>query len=78
LVPVRGAFTSVRDLEEAIHAYIAETNSEPKPFVSAKSADDILGSVASFRQRNSNLGHQANATPDGLRSGRLRPLLSPA
>jgi transposase len=29
----RGAFTSVGNLEEAIHAYIAGTNTEPKPFI---------------------------------------------
>jgi transposase len=29
----RGAFTSTDDLKEAIHACIAETNADPKPFV---------------------------------------------
>jgi len=52
-----GAFTSVGDLEEAILAYIAETNAEPKPFVWTKTADDILGSVARFCQRTCNSGH---------------------
>jgi transposase len=53
----RGAFTSVGDLEEAIHAYIAETNAEPKPFIWTKTADDILGSVARFCQQISNSSH---------------------
>jgi transposase len=53
----RGAFTSVGDLEEAIHAYIAETNAEPKPFIWTKTADEILGSVARFCQQISNSGH---------------------
>ncbi len=53
----RGAFTSVGDLEAAIHAYIAETNADPKPFVWTKTADEILASVARFCQRTSNSGH---------------------
>ena len=53
----RGAFTSTGELEAAIHAYIAETNAEPKPFVWTKTADDILGSIARFCQRTSNSGH---------------------
>ena len=36
----RGTFTSVADLEDAIHAYLVRHNADPKPFV--KSADDIL------------------------------------
>ncbi len=53
----RGAFTSTGDLEEAILAYIAETNADPKPFVWTKTADDILASVARFYQQTSNSGH---------------------
>jgi transposase len=52
----RGTFTSTNDLEAAIHAYIAETNTEPKPFVWTKTADDILSSIARFCQRTSNSG----------------------
>jgi transposase len=50
----RGVFTSAHDLEEAIHAYIAANNADPKPFVWTKSADAILTSVARFCQRISN------------------------
>jgi transposase len=53
----RGAFTSADDLERAILAYIAETNAAPRPFVRTKTADDILASVARFRQRTSNSTH---------------------
>ena len=53
----RGAFTSVGDLEEAIHAYIAETNTKPKPFVWTRTADDIPGSIARFCQQTSNSAH---------------------
>jgi transposase len=38
----RGAFSSVADLEDAIHDYLAEHNRAPKPFVWTKTADDIL------------------------------------
>lgn len=53
----RGAFTSIVNLEQTIHAYIAETNADPKPFVWTKSADHILASVARFCQRTSNSDH---------------------
>ena len=53
----RGAFTSTDHLEEAILAYIADTNADPKPFVWTKTADDILASVAKFCQRTSNSVH---------------------
>jgi transposase len=50
----RGVFTSVPELEDAIHAYIAASNADPKPFVWTKSADDILASISRFCQRTSN------------------------
>jgi len=53
----RGTFTSTDHLKEAILAYIAETNANPKPFVWTKTADDILASVARFYQRTSNSDH---------------------
>ncbi len=53
----RGVFTSTADLEAAIHAYIEQTNAEPKPFVWTRSADDVLASVARFCQRTSNSDH---------------------
>jgi transposase len=53
----RGVFTSTRELEDAIHAYIAANNADPKPFVWTRSADAILASVARFCQRISNSGH---------------------
>jgi transposase len=52
----RGAFTSTDDLEAASHAYTAETNAEPKPFIWTKTADDILSSVVCFCRRTSNSG----------------------
>ena len=53
----RGAFTSTDHLEEAILAYIAETNADLQPFIWTKTADDILASVAKFCQRTSNSVH---------------------
>ena len=53
----RGVFTSAQGLEGAIHAYIAETNAHPRPFVWTKTADQILASVARFCQRISNSDH---------------------
>ena len=38
----RGAFTSVADLEAAIHDYLDRHNAEPKPFVWTKTANAIL------------------------------------
>jgi hypothetical protein len=50
-------FASTDDLEAAIHAYIAQTNADPKPFVWTKSADTALASVKHFCQRTSNSDH---------------------
>lgn len=41
----RGAFLSVKDLEQAIMSYIEENNRHPKPFVWTATADLILGKV---------------------------------
>ena len=38
----RGVFTSVAELEDAIHDYLAVHNANPKPFVWTKSAEAIL------------------------------------
>lgn len=53
----RSVFETTADLERVIHAYIDQTNAEPKPFVWTKSADDILASVKRFCQRTSNSDH---------------------
>ena len=41
----RGIFRSVVDLQAAIHAYLAEHNASPKPFVWTKSAETILAKL---------------------------------
>ena len=53
----RGVFTGTADLEAAIHAYIDQTNAEPKPFTWTKPADAILASVGRFCQRTLNSDH---------------------
>src|SRR5437870_886466 len=42
----RGVHRSVRELEVAIREFIAAHNETPKPFVWAKTADQILASIA--------------------------------
>jgi transposase len=53
----RGVFTSTGELEDAIHAYIAANNADPRPFVWTRTADQILASAARFCQRISNSVH---------------------
>jgi transposase len=57
----RGVFTSVPQLEAAIHDYLANHNADPKPFVWTKSADAILEKVARGRKilEQSITGNQA-------------------
>jgi putative transposase len=47
----RGVHRSVAQLEAAIREFIDAHNEAPKPFVWAKSADEILASIARFAQR---------------------------
>ena len=41
----RGSFTSVRQLTQAIGAFIDNWNDHPKPFAWTKDADEILASI---------------------------------
>jgi hypothetical protein len=41
----RGVFESVPDLIAAIDAYLAETNTNPKPFIWTKTTEQILEKV---------------------------------
>jgi transposase len=47
----RGSFRSTRELETAIRAFVDAHNSQPKPFVWTKSADQILDSIARYCRR---------------------------
>ena len=53
----RGTHRSTRQLESAIRDYLNANNANPKPFIWAKSADDILSSIERFCLRISNSGH---------------------
>ncbi|MGH8436280.1 MAG: IS630 family transposase [Pseudomonas sp.] len=53
----RGTHRSTRQLEQAIKQYLELHNANPKPFVWAKSADDIFASIERFCLRISNSGH---------------------
>src|SRR3990172_3717249 len=53
----RGTHRSTRELKAAIYRYIDHTNTDPKPFIWTKTADDILANVARFCKRTSESGH---------------------
>ena len=48
----RGSHRTVVELERAIKSFIAQHNSDPRPFHWVKTADEILASIARFAQRN--------------------------
>jgi hypothetical protein len=47
----RGVHKSVQALEKDIRAWIAAWNTEPKPYVWTKTADEILERLASYLNR---------------------------
>jgi transposase len=53
----RGVFKSIRELERAIEAYLAERNADPKPFRWTATADLILRRVENVCKRTFNSGH---------------------
>jgi transposase len=53
----RGAHKSVQALEADIRAWIADWNTNPRPFKWTKTADEILESLARFCNRISGAGH---------------------
>lgn len=53
----RGVFKSVQALEQAIEAYLAERNANPKPFRWTATADLILRRVEEVCKRTRNSGH---------------------
>jgi len=53
----RGAHKSVQALEADIRAWIADWNTNPRPFIWTKTAEEILESLARFCQRISGAGH---------------------
>jgi transposase len=53
----RGAFRSVKALEQGIREYLDHHNENPKPFVWTATADTILSRIARVCERISNSGH---------------------
>jgi transposase len=53
----RGAHQSVQALEADIRAWIADWNSNPRPFIWTKTGEEILESLARFCRRISSAGH---------------------
>jgi transposase len=53
----RGAHKSVQTLEADIRSWIADWNTNPKPFVWKKTAEEILESLARYLRRISGAGH---------------------
>ena len=53
----RASFRSTRELETSIRAFVHTHNSQPKPFVWTKSADQILESIARYCRRINDSGH---------------------
>ena len=58
----RGSHRSTHQLEQAIKHYIKINNSDPKPFVWSKTADQILAGIDRFCLRTSSSQHWAPAT----------------
>lgn len=60
----RGTFRSVPQRKAEIQEFIDAHEADPKPFVWAKSADEILASIARFAQRtvDSRAGKQLSGT----------------
>jgi transposase len=53
----RGVHRSTQEWKQAIRNYIDHSNSNPKPLVWHKTADQILDSVARFWKRTLETGH---------------------
>jgi len=53
----RGVHKSVQALEADIRTWMQQWNSDPKPFVWTKTADEILESLAKYCRRISDAGH---------------------
>jgi hypothetical protein len=53
----RGVHRSVRALERDLRSWIDQWNTDPKPFVWVKTAEEILDSLARYIARISGAGH---------------------
>jgi hypothetical protein len=62
-----GVFTSVPEVEAAIHDYLDHHNAHPKPFVWTKSAEEILAKVSRARHTLETVA-QGNQVINSVRS----------
>lgn len=53
----RAVHRNLQALERGFRAWIAQWNSNPKPFIWTKDADEILQRVATYRERIPGAGH---------------------
>ena len=53
----RGTHRSVKELEASIGSWIKTWNTDPRPFVWHKTADEILENLARYCERISDSGH---------------------
>jgi transposase len=53
----RGTHRSVPQLKRSIQSWIDTWNQDPRPFVWTKTADEILDTIAAYRQRINDSGH---------------------
>ncbi|MEU8782048.1 IS630 family transposase, partial [Streptomyces sp. NPDC048637] len=53
----RGVHKSVQALEKDIRTWIADWNTNPRPYVWTKTADEILERLAGYLKRIPNSGH---------------------
>ena len=53
----RGSHRSVRELEQSIRHWVATWNDAPRPFAWTKTADEILNTIATYRQRINDSAH---------------------
>jgi hypothetical protein len=59
----RSAHRSVTELESGIRTWINEWNKNPRPFVWARSAGDILETLAGYCRRVAGAGRHASGRP---------------
>ncbi|MEU9489880.1 hypothetical protein AB0D83_40725 [Streptomyces decoyicus] len=59
----RGVHCSVQALEHDIRAWLADGKRKARPFVWAKTADEILDKVAAYCKRISDSGHYVGLGP---------------
>ena len=53
----RGSHRSVRELEQSIRHWVATWNDAPRPFAWTRTADEILNTIAAYRQRINDSAH---------------------